>query len=558
MSATEQRGRLALGRTPDGEVLPSAARRARRTSLEDPVLGWAASIGLTLFAAFLRLWQLGQPRAFSFDETYYAKDAWSLLHHGYVQSYVDEADEHILAGQTMDQWTGDPSMAVHPEVGKWMIALGEWAFGMDPLGWRVSAAVTGSLMVLVMIRLARRLTGSTLLGLVAGLLMTLDGLQLVLSRLALLDIFVAFWLLLAVHLLVMDRDHVRRRLAAGAGLRWRPWLLLSGVAWGLAIGTKWTPVYALAVFGLLAWAWTAGARRAAGVRRRPVLRSLLTDAPLMALMLVGTALVTYVLTWTGWLLHAHEYEEHLSATQYRTFDSWDGTCKGEDMQHVKSTPDRRWPTAGEKDASGVGEVVQSLRSLWAYHHDVYVFHTHYLNCAEHTYASKPSGWLLLNRPVGVDAQNDIKPGQQGCDAAAGSTCLRQVLLLGNPVLWWGSLVALVASLYFWVLGRDWRFGIAVLGTLSTWLPWLMYDDRPIFSFYAICSLPFLVLACTLVIGKLLGRSTAPTTRRTVGVIVAGSFVVLVALAFAWFWPIWTDELITRQEWLDRIWFQRWV
>ena len=41
-------------------------------------------------------------------------------------------------------------------------------------------------------------------------------------------------------------------------------------------------------------------------------------------------------------------------------------------------------------------------------------------------------------------------------------------------------------------------------------------------------------------------------------VVAGSFMVLTILAFAWFWPIWTDVLLTRSEWLDRMWFYRWI
>ena len=104
-------------------------------------------------------------------------------------------------------------MVVHPEVGKWIIALGEHTFGMTPFGWRVSSAVVGSLMVMVMIRLARRVTRSTLLGLIAGLLMCFDGLQLVLSRLALLDIFLAFFVLCAVSCMVADRDWGRERIA---------------------------------------------------------------------------------------------------------------------------------------------------------------------------------------------------------------------------------------------------------------------------------------------------------------------------------------------------------
>ena len=35
-------------------------------------------------------------------------------------------------------------------------------------------------------------------------------------------------------------------------------------------------------------------------------------------------------------------------------------------------------------------------------------------------------------------------------------------------------------------------------------------------------------------------------------------MVLVMLSFAWFWPIWTDQLITNQEWVQRMWFRRWI
>ena len=67
-----------------------------------------------------------------------------------------------------------------------------------------------------------------------------------------------------------------------------------------------------------------------------------------------------------------------------------------------------------------------------------------------------------------------------------------------------------------------------------------------------------MLALTLAMGKLIGPSRLPSTRRTVGVVVSGSFFVLVLLNFAWFWPIFTNELLTRAEWLDRIWFSRWI
>ncbi|WP_081795043.1 phospholipid carrier-dependent glycosyltransferase [Nocardioides sp. URHA0020] len=547
--------RVGLSTNAAGNAVPSAWQRARaRVRAEDPFVGWAGSIGVALIALFLRLWHLGRPHEFEFDETYYAKDAWSMLHHGYARDYVDKANDNILAGQTTGQWKSTPEMVVHPDVGKWLIALGEKAFGMDPFGWRVSAAVVGALMVLVMCRLARRLTGSTLLGCIAGLLLCFDGLHFVLSRLALLDIFVAFFILCGVHCVVADRDWYRARMArlvpeqiddtrAWGPVRrllLRPWLLAAGICWGLACGTKWEAVYPMAAFGLLAWLWSAGARRSFGVRWS-VPRSAIVDGIPAFVQIVLVALVVYVASWTGWLVNAHAYEQDLSATQYTHY------AGGKD-----------WPTATEPDASGLGEVTQSLRSLWYYHHDVYDFHTHFLNDSTHTYASKPSGWLLLNRPVGVAADTDIKPGTQGCDAPAGSDCLRQVLLLGSPAVWWAGCLALLLAVVMWIGARDWRYGVAVVGAASTWLPWLQYDDRPIFSFYAIITLPFMVLAITLAIGQLLGRSTAPSPRRTAGVVVAGAYLVLVLLNFAWFWPIWTNGLLTHSEWMDRIWFTRWI
>ncbi|MGZ6734857.1 MAG: phospholipid carrier-dependent glycosyltransferase, partial [Nocardioides sp.] len=184
---------ITLSRTALGRPVPSAWRRATaRATDEDPVISWVISLAITVMAFLMRIWHLGIPHLFAFDETYYAKDGWSLLHYGYARNAVTDADKLILAGTTDPSKVFSPDgaeMIVHPEVGKWLIALGEKAFGMDPFGWRIAAAVIGSLMILVLIRLVRRMTGSTMLGAVAGLLLAFDGLEFVLSRLALLDIF---------------------------------------------------------------------------------------------------------------------------------------------------------------------------------------------------------------------------------------------------------------------------------------------------------------------------------------------------------------------------------
>jgi dolichyl-phosphate-mannose-protein mannosyltransferase len=538
-----------LSRTATGDVVPTATERAEPRAWDrDRVVSWAGAVAITLLSAFLRLWNLDFPKAFLFDETYYAKDAWSLVHHGYVTGYVDDANTKILDGNLHGLWNNDPSMVVHPEVGKWLIGLAELSSGMDPFGWRLAPALIGSLMVLVMIRLTRRVTGSTMLGLVAGILMCFDGLQFVLSRLALLDIFVAFFVLCAVSCLVADRDWFRARLAHhaetsdgrlggwGPRILWRPWLLLAGLWWGLALGTKWSAIFPLAAFGLLFWFWSSGARRSFGVRWA-LLKSALIDAAPAVGYLVVLPLIVYIATWTGWLMHADVYEQHLSNTQY-------GPYWGHYLDH---------------DAKGFfPELWQSLRSLWHYHHDVWSFHTNGLNHSTHIYQSNPLGWPILNRPVGVDAQTNIAPGEQGCTATGSATCLRQVILLGTPALWWFSTIALIWSAVCWVGKRDWRYGIVVVGTLVTWLPWLRFDDRPIFSYYAIVMEPFMILGAVMLLGEILGRAPAGSPRRIAGTVAAGAVVVAVIVNFAWFWPIYTDGLLTQSEWIQRIWFHRWI
>ena len=62
-------------------------------------MGWLGPILVAVFAGALRFWHLGSPRAVVFDETYYAKDAWSVLRLGYEGSWPDppaHPDDRLL------------------------------------------------------------------------------------------------------------------------------------------------------------------------------------------------------------------------------------------------------------------------------------------------------------------------------------------------------------------------------------------------------------------------------------------------------------------------------
>ncbi|MBA2694462.1 MAG: phospholipid carrier-dependent glycosyltransferase, partial [Actinobacteria bacterium] len=319
---------------------------------------WGPLLAMVIGGA-LRFYRLGHPHQLVFDETYYVKQGWSMMEYGYereVRPDLDEPDELFTAGD-VDIWGPDADLVVHPPVGKWMIGLGEWLTGIDSsVGWRLGAAVVGTLSILLLGRIAWHLWHNATLATVAATLLAADGHHFVHSRTGLLDIFVTWWVLVAFWCLLRDREDGRRRLArrvsAGrsrvAGMPWGPglgvrwWRLAAGVSLGLASGTKWSGLFFLAAFGLMTVLWDLGARRASGVRRW-ISGTLARDAIPAFLSMVPVALLTYLASWTGWFVSDNGYK-------------------------------RDW--ADDHPVTGIAFLVpDALRSLWSYHQEVLAFHT---------------------------------------------------------------------------------------------------------------------------------------------------------------------------------------
>jgi dolichyl-phosphate-mannose-protein mannosyltransferase len=521
-----------LARTDDdasGEVSASApaeidSRQRLRDRLVPPMpataWGWTGPILVTAIAGVLRFHRLGIPRAFVFDETYYAKDAWSLLQYGHERNWrpADEADALVVDGVLQDVWGEGPAYVVHPPFGKWMIAAGEWAFGLTPFGWRFIVALLGTLSVLMVARIARRMFRSTLLGCIAGLLLALEGLHYVVSRTALLDGVLMFWVLAAFGCLIVDRDQARSLLAAGRiNLGLRPWRIAAGLCLGAACATKWSGLYYVAAFGLLTVLWDVGARRSAGAQHswNAMLRR---DAIPAFVSIVVVTVVTYLMSWIGW---------------FATSDGWD----------------RQW-AAGRESAWAF--VPGPLRSLWHYHATMLDFHTGL--DSEHPYDSDAWGWLLMMRPVSF-FYSTIDQGELGCTA---DQCSREVLGLGSPPLWWAGTASLLVLVWLWIGRRDWRAGAILCAVAAGYLPWFLYDERTIFSFYAVVFSPFIVLAVTMVLGVVLGPVGASATRRRNGAVIAGAYVLVVVASFAYFYPVYAARVMPYADWIQHMWLRSWI
>lgn len=505
----------------------------------DRLWSWIVTLAITVVAFGMRLVGIATPGKLVFDETYYPKDAWTLSKFGYETQWPDgKVVNPQIAEGIVDGYTDEASFVVHPPLGKWLIAAGEHLFGMDSFGWRFPSLVFGCLTLMIVIRLVRRLSRNTMIGALAGVLLMFDGLSFVMSRIGLLDVFLGFFLVAAVACLLADRDWSRARLARHlmanrltdlggtfGPVQWfRPWRIGAGVLFGLACGTKWNGLYVLAAFAVLSLAWDIGARKLAGAGRT-AWRGLILDGVPAFISTVIVGLVFYVTTWAGWLAtsggHLRDWGEHNP-------DAW--TVK------IFGAP---------------------LASLWQYHKDIFAFHSgDYIRNAEHPYDAHPIGWLVMARPIGIDAVNDIPPGVDGCPTTA-DRCLQVISGAGTPVLWWFAAVALIGAAFFWLGTRDWRFGVPVVGVLANWIPWFFVADRPQFFFYAITIIPFSVIALALCLGKVLDAPDSGE-RRKVGAFAVGAVIALVGANFVFIYPILTDQTLTYHQWALRMWFASWI
>ena len=182
--------------------------------LNTPAAGWVATAIAAIVAAIIRLPGLDNVRTLIFDETYYVKDAWSLLTFGYEGTWAKDVDAAFVNGDTsgLSAVGGYP---VHPPTGKWLIALGMKVFGQaDPVGWRIAAAICGIITVILLCRLAQNLFHSPALTLLSGLFLATDGMAIVMSRTSILDGFLTMFTLAAFLCVVKDQETSQPRLLA--------------------------------------------------------------------------------------------------------------------------------------------------------------------------------------------------------------------------------------------------------------------------------------------------------------------------------------------------------
>jgi Gpi18-like mannosyltransferase/4-amino-4-deoxy-L-arabinose transferase-like glycosyltransferase len=482
---------------PDSPNPPDPARKSR------PV--WSipevASLGLLMMVgACLRFWNLGEPAEIVFDETY----------------FVEQARQYLSGVDFMDP---------HPPFAKWMIASGITIFGDNPFGWRVMNAIAGTVLIGLMYLLGRELFRQRFAAFVAAFCITFDGLLLVDSRIAVIDIHYITWAIGAYILtlrLVADRDfrNLRRLLTIGAVL-------------GISVGAKlYIPFFSfLLVLAIIGWVgWQEAQRR----QIHPV-RYLL-----LPINVVGwTAFGFYALTFAGDYFWGW-WHSPIDFVRYIFIDVPGYQAAVAEATHPYSSKWYTWPL--------------QLKPIWYFWRD----------------ASQEQGTV-----VGIWG-------------------------LGNPIIWWASVPALLLALFHTFKYRSFVSGFIVAGWLLHILPWVgigrtlfLYHYLPslLFGFLALAwmvdrlsrdvgsraerSFSGAILIATLipfageaagmwgwlgVIGLLVGYQASVVSRRVnpvrLGQVVAIGFLVAAIGVSVYLLPIWLGTPITKSAWEARMWISK--
>lgn len=320
-----------------------------------------------------------------FDEIYHARTAY----------------EHILGLE--------PYENTHPTLGKLIISLGIRIFGMNPFGWRFMGALFGVLMLPVLYHLLKQLFGRTRLCTAGTLLFAFDFMHFTQTRIATIDTYAVFFLLLMCDAMLV---FLRRDLLRDSWKKLLPPLLACGVFTGLGIAAKWTAAYgalglAALFFGKLLFTYWDARRR--GEETVPLL------------MKCGK-----LCAWCCLFFLALPFGIYFGAFLPITT-----------LSH----------NAG---------------NLWGafWNYQVTMFRYHSTLEATHSFASPWYEWPLDIRPIWYFA-GDTQEGYSTISA------------FGNPLLWWAGIPALGAAACLWWKERFRWAGLVLAGFLSVYLPWVL-------------------------------------------------------------------------------------
>ncbi len=414
---------------------------------------------------------------------------------------------------------------LHPPLGK--LLLGAWAWlsgtdaaaaGTDPaVALRILPAMAGTALIVVFYLFVRRLSGSRRLATLAGGLLLLDNAILVESRVTTLDSMLLLFGLGAVTLALYARDHR----AARSSTYW--WLLLGAAVLGaMAASVKLTGLAPLGLVGVLwmldVWAERRDLRRQVG--------AVIGQGLMLLLVPIG--------------LYAASFAVHFALLPES--GPGDAFMSAEFQATLEGSP----TYSPDADLGFVGKFTDLNSSIHLYELS--------LNDSSHPYESSWTSWPVNKRGVFLYV------------ADAGNEKSNYIYVLGNPVVWWGTLLGGAVVLVGWALRRErfrpyrWSLGFLAFAWVADYLPFALIE-RPMFLYHyffaLLFSLAFVVIGLGVLTGWIKEGPRPFTFDSRVSAVGFWSVLGVAALAFLYFAPITYGTPLTPAELESRMWLSTW-
>src|SRR5258708_6454576 len=420
--------------------------------------GFVAAVTLILlFATVSRFYRLSLPPVYYFDEVYHALTA-KLIARNDVRAY-EWWNEPVEPNTAVD-W-------LHPPLAKYTQALSMRVFGENSFGWRFSSAVFGVLVVAMTALLTDVYFHKKSLTLLAAFLVSLDGLLLSQSRIAMNDIHVTFFILAAVTAYGVYRNQLERKIPGFV------WLLATGILCGLAMGSKWSGIYVLVAV------WITESMRLL-LERTKQKRARFLHLLRMCIFLGIIPILLYIGSYTHMFLQG----KSLVCTGNQV-EQGKCYCSQDSSLWVKALstalPSRKAQFEALEARGGCKRLISHFSELQS---QIWGDQTNLK--ATHPYQSKPWQWIFDIRPVWQYV--DYSQSSQGI--------ISNIYDVGNPLLFWIGLLSITIITLLFVLRKHafftWKIGFLLLAYFIVWAPWV-FSPRIMFFYHYAPAVPTLAV-----------------------------------------------------------------
>lgn len=374
----------------------------------------------------------------------------------------------------------------HPHLGKCIIALGIKLFGMTPFGMRFFVAIFGILFIPLMYAFAKYLFKDTFVATCVGVFITFDCMHYTLSRIATIDIFVAFFIVACYYYMYryITEDSLYRQTSTASTDKFMPksiyiLLALSGIFMGFAVATKLTGVYAGVGLAVIFIFHT--------IRHFPK-GQVLRLFGFCVLFFIVIPLFSYFLAY---IPSVELYAQMGSTDKTVTFDKENGLTIGYGY---------------------TGLIAKTLRNT------NYMINYHKNLVAEHYYSSPFYEWPIIWMPL-LAANDNVNTAR----------VVSAVSYMGNPLIWWTGIPCVLFTAFYAVFKKDKKAAFLTVSYLAQYVPWMLVP-RITFIYHYLPGILFTMLMMGFTVDKLIKWKSS--LRRVINI-----YLVLVVLVFIIYFPV---------------------